>query len=42
MGKGDIKSKKGKVWKGTYGVRRKRKATKQKGNIVAKATLGGK
>lgn len=25
MGKGDIKSRRGKIWKGTYGVRRKRK-----------------
>jgi ribosomal small subunit protein bTHX len=28
MGKGDKKSKKGKLWKGSYGVSRKRKAIK--------------
>lgn len=28
MGKGDIKSRKGKVWNGTFGVRRRRKALK--------------
>lgn len=28
MGKGDKKSKKGKLWMGTYGVRRRRKNTK--------------
>jgi ribosomal small subunit protein bTHX len=28
MGKGDIKSKKGKIFAGSYGVKRKRKATK--------------
>lgn len=28
MGKGDIKTKKGKISKGTYGVSRKRKTTK--------------
>lgn len=26
MGKGDIKTKRGKIWKGTYGNTRKRKA----------------
>lgn len=29
MGKGDKKSKKGKLWMGTFGVRRKRRAAKQ-------------
>ncbi len=28
MGKGDKKSKRGKIWKGTYGVSRSRKAIK--------------
>ncbi|WP_018479889.1 30S ribosomal protein THX [Pontibacter roseus] len=31
MGKGDKKSKKGKIVKGTYGNSRRRKANKQKG-----------
>jgi 30S ribosomal protein S31 len=32
MGKGDKKSRRGKIWRGSYGVRRPRKAT-------AKATI---
>ncbi len=42
MGKGDIKSKKGKVWKGTYGVRRKRKSAKQTVELAPKATAKAK
>jgi ribosomal small subunit protein bTHX len=30
MGKGDNKSRKAKIWKGTYGVRRRRKKIKSK------------
>lgn len=44
MGKGDIKSKKGKISNGSYGVTRKRKSTKKvaaapkpKKEVVAKA-----
>jgi len=36
MGKGDIKSKKGKIANGSYGVRRKRKASKGYKALVAK------
>ncbi len=32
MGKGDIKTKKGKIIKGTYGVRRPKKAKKKAGS----------
>lgn len=32
MGKGDKKTKKGKIWKGTYGVSRNKGAEKQKAN----------
>jgi len=35
MGKGDIKSKKGKIWNGSYGKRRKAKKAVRK--IVASA-----
>ncbi|MBV6484203.1 MAG: hypothetical protein KFKLKKLM_00695 [Flavobacteriales bacterium] len=45
MGKGDIKSKKGKITNGSYGVKRKRKSTKAvvvkpkpKKEVVAKET----
>lgn len=38
MGKGDIKSRRGKIWKGSYGVRRKRKkGHKAFAPVVAKA-----
>lgn len=30
MGKGDRKSKRGKIWRGSWGVRRKRKLKSQK------------
>jgi len=36
MGKGDKKSKKGKIWKGTYGASRPRKRAK-KANAAPKA-----
>ena len=29
MGKGDVKTKRGKIYRGTYGVRRKRKIKKR-------------
>ncbi len=32
MGKGDIKTKRGKIIKGTYGVRRPKKANKKSGS----------
>ncbi|SFF40082.1 30S ribosomal protein THX [Thermoflexibacter ruber] len=28
MGKGDVKSRRGKIWRGSYGNKRKRKANK--------------
>lgn len=37
MGKGDIKSKKGKIYNGSYGVKRKRKAAK-KNTATSKVT----
>ncbi|SFC61867.1 RPS31 30S ribosomal protein S31 [Parapedobacter composti] len=37
MGKGDKKSKRGKIVNGTYGKRRQRKKNKKKAETVAKA-----
>jgi len=37
MGKGDKKSKRGKIVNGTYGKRRQRKKNKKKAEAVAKA-----
>jgi 30S ribosomal protein S31 len=36
MGKGDIKSRRGKIWRGSYGVRRPRKAVAVKVVMPAK------
>ena len=36
MGRGDKKSKKGKIWKGSYGVSRNKKAIKQQIKRTAK------
>jgi len=40
MGKGDKKSKKGKRWKGSYGVSRNRKAIKARLKRTASAEAG--
>lgn len=37
MGKGDIKTKKGKITKGTFGVRRPKKANKNAAPVAKKA-----
>jgi 30S ribosomal protein S31 len=42
MGKGDKKSRKGKITKGTYGNRRRRKATKKSGETAPKETAAAK
>ena len=39
MGKGDKKSRKGKIWKGSYGNSRKRKANKTGAAPVAKVKV---
>ncbi|MFN0049815.1 MAG: 30S ribosomal protein THX [Cytophagales bacterium] len=42
MGKGDKKSRKGKVWKGTFGVRRRRRALKVTVDATSKASAKAK
>lgn len=43
MGRGDKKSKKGKIWKGTYGVSRNKQSIKARVNkVVAKSESAAK